>query len=914
VEAALTDPPDQEITVLKGFCYPSPDCGPYFPFFQILNSLSLLDSPSNIVKQVAGSALSSANWINLSEDWGERRERFLRQLTSIILKVIGLSRTVFLLEDIHWADTGTLLLINTLMDVSDTNLQMICTARTDEPLDPDARQLISRIEQKSVPIHLHGLPSSDTRQLLEQLIGSGYVTDEEMFAATTYTRGNPLFLRELIHHLKSSGLLERYSLQEALTLNSKPESLTHVVDLRLRTLSKPLKEVLQTSAVLGNEFTANRVSRVAAITYPKAIELLRLGVEKHVLEPLNGHEGERYRFSHPLLADRLYDTLSESSRRGLHQSIAATLQEDGNTESAITDLAHHFALGFGPSGGRRGIRYCQLAAEQAEQIMAFDVAARFWRLAITCTHPSSRVVPARLFARLGWSLWAAGKWEQAVEAWNKAVLRYQSLNHRRKVGELSLALGDVHRWRMELDEARHWLKVALTSPLARADRARALALLANTLCLKREVNDAKEPLEEATKIWAEVECDPLVAFWLSHAYLMIGRPSQSLFMLRSGFEEAKRRGSSHAITLLSMSVASHYLCVLDVEAASSHIASAEQAIDPGDVTNLPQLWSVKVYLLGYLGEWDNVIETCESWMARVRLSGPYQLAFARLVWAEAQFASGRAPVAARAAVQALESLGDFTPVGAVHLGRMMVNLGHMEEAEQLVRTYASLINATPRYASARGVLGDVVSRLETPDLWRQCYDSLMPERRAMLLTACATSVQRVLGRLATRLGMWQQAVERFEQALSELEKGRAHWELANTYVDYAELRTRRRRRGDLTKASAMEARAKAIIAELGLDNALPRFSSKSPDNGTRYGLTGREIEVLALLSEGRRNREIADSLMLSLRTVERHLENIFGKMGLNSRTEVILRAVQEGIVGPFGAPGGTASARTGDSP
>ncbi len=65
--------------------------------------------------------------------------------------------------------------------------------------------------------------------------------------------------------------------------------------------------------------------------------------------------------------------------------------------------------------------------------------------------------------------------------------------------------------------------------------------------------------------------------------------------------------------------------------------------------------------------------------------------------------------------------------------------------------------------------------------------------------------------------------------------------------------------------------------------------------------------MLALLSEGRRNREIADSLMLSLRTVERHLENIFGKMGLNSRTEVILRAVQEGIVGPFGAP-----ARTGD--
>ncbi len=338
--------------------------------------------------------------------------------------------------------------------------------------------------------------------------------------------------------------------------------------------------------------------------------------------------------------------------------------------------------------------------------------------------------------------------------------------------------------------------------IGKGDRARALALLANTLCLKREVNDAKELLEEATRLWDKVECDPLVAFWLSHSYLMIGRPSQSLSILRSGFEEATRRGSSRAITLLSMSVASHYLCVLDIDAAISHIARAEQAIAPEDATNLPHLWSIKVYLFGYLGQWKQLLETCETWMARTRLAGSYQTAFARLVWAEAQFASGRAPVAARAAVEALEGLGDFTPVGAVHLGRIMIDLGHTEEAEHLVRTYASLINATPRYASARGVLGDVVSRLETPDLWRQCYDSLMPERRAMLLTACATSVQRVLGRLATRLGIWQQAVQHFEQALSELEKGQARWELANTYVDYAEMRTRRRRRGDLTKAAA----------------------------------------------------------------------------------------------------------------
>lgn len=59
-------------------------------------------------------------------------------------------------------------------------------------------------------------------------------------------------------------------------------------------------------------------------------------------------------------------------------------------------------------------------------------------------------------------------------------------------------------------------------------------------------------------------------------------------------------------------------------------------------------------------------------------------------------------------------------------------------------------------------------------------------------------------------------------------------------------------------------------------------------------LTDREQEVLSLLARGRTNKDIAQSLFLSVRTIEAHLRNIYGKLEVSSRTEAVLWAVQHG--------------------
>ena len=62
------------------------------------------------------------------------------------------------------------------------------------------------------------------------------------------------------------------------------------------------------------------------------------------------------------------------------------------------------------------------------------------------------------------------------------------------------------------------------------------------------------------------------------------------------------------------------------------------------------------------------------------------------------------------------------------------------------------------------------------------------------------------------------------------------------------------------------------------------------------GLTAREREVAGLIAQGKSNREIAEKLVLSERTIEGHVSNLFNKLGFNARTQIVAWAVQKGLL------------------
>jgi ATP/maltotriose-dependent transcriptional regulator MalT len=97
---------------------------------------------------------------------------------------------------------------------------------------------------------------------------------------------------------------------------------------------------------------------------------------------------------------------------------------------------------------------------------------------------------------------------------------------------------------------------------------------------------------------------------------------------------------------------------------------------------------------------------------------------------------------------------------------------------------------------------------------------------------------------------------------------------------------------DETGALELEA-ARELFESLG---AAPDLARMSAPAASKYGLSKREHEVLRLVASGRSNREIAASLVISEHTVARHLQNIYSKLGLSSRSAATAFAFERELV------------------
>ena len=76
----------------------------------------------------------------------------------------------------------------------------------------------------------------------------------------------------------------------------------------------------------------------------------------------------------------------------------------------------------------------------------------------------------------------------------------------------------------------------------------------------------------------------------------------------------------------------------------------------------------------------------------------------------------------------------------------------------------------------------------------------------------------------------------------------------------------------------------------------PAPSGRAPRPALPAGLSARELEVLRLVAAGKSNPEIGDELVLSVRTVERHLANLYHKIGAHSKAEATAYAYRHGLV------------------
>jgi ATP/maltotriose-dependent transcriptional regulator MalT len=190
----------------------------------------------------------------------------------------------------------------------------------------------------------------------------------------------------------------------------------------------------------------------------------------------------------------------------------------------------------------------------------------------------------------------------------------------------------------------------------------------------------------------------------------------------------------------------------------------------------------------------------------------------------------------------------------------------------------------------------------------QYYDALVSTRGTMIRMIAS---DRLLGLLAQTMGQPDQAAAHFVDALAFCRKAGYRPELAWTCCDYADallVGAAQTSRGaltlaDHTRAMSLLEEALEIARELGMRPLEERAracqeltqAEQGLPPGYPAGLTQREGSVLRLIAQGRSNREIADELFISLRTVANHVTNIFTKLGVANRTQAAAYAIEHGL-------------------
>lgn len=319
---------------------------------------------------------------------GASREGMLREL-STALEILSQERPIALfLEDLHWCDPSTVSLVaHVAQRRRPARLMIVATYRpvdlivAEHPLKAAKQTLQQRGQCAEHPLRY--LQRAEVGRFLGTRLDAEAEPSLVDFVHAR-TSGNPLFLHNVVEHLRSAALIEldggRWRLAAGVRDDIVPDAIDAAIGRRLDRLDETERAVVAAGSVAGMEFSAATVAaaigadviavEAACERLARRGEILRAG---GTATQAGGAVSGRYEFQHALIQNVLYRHVPPSRRTMMHRAVAACLEENG---AGAGELAFHFARSGGDSDMRKAAEYAMHAAEAAKRVYAYDEAIR----------------------------------------------------------------------------------------------------------------------------------------------------------------------------------------------------------------------------------------------------------------------------------------------------------------------------------------------------------------------------------------------------------------------------------------------------------------------------------------------------------------------------------------------------------
>jgi class 3 adenylate cyclase len=297
------------------------------------------------------------------------------------------SGLLLVLDDLHWATRGTLLvLLHALKCASADPAARLLIVGTYRDTEVDRVHPLSAVlaDLRRLPevdrLSLSGLSRDEVVSFAEAAAGHELDADGHELAHLVFaeTAGNPFFMGEVFRHLVETGQLRlvdgRWGMAEPGRVDV-PEGVRDVIGRRLGRLSEATNQVLGAAAVIGREFDLELAGWVVDLDESTVLDAVDDACRARLVEELGP---DRFRFAHAMVRETLYGELSPTRRRRLHRTVTEVMAKIRPHDVAA--LAHH-AVEAGPVGGdvTAAVSYLIAAADQALGSRAFADAEVFYR-------------------------------------------------------------------------------------------------------------------------------------------------------------------------------------------------------------------------------------------------------------------------------------------------------------------------------------------------------------------------------------------------------------------------------------------------------------------------------------------------------------------------------------------------------
>jgi DNA-binding CsgD family transcriptional regulator/tetratricopeptide (TPR) repeat protein len=778
--------------------------------------------------------------------------------------------TTIVIDDLQNADPAALQLLFHLVAATRKSAFFLLAAARTEPGDRIVSGL-SRLERlENVGSVTVGPLSPAACEALLGNVAGGRIPRDVRQTIIEHAEGNPLFLEELVRQTSSAG---RGSLR------GLPKTVVELVLERFNVLTAGEREILRFAAMIGRDFDSRLLSRVADRPPDETLVALRHATANELVDETD--DPNVFRFHHAMTREAIYGELLAAERRHLHQLIFAELQREPQGVGHVSALAFHAHASNDPKATSF---YNELAGDHASGNQAFESAIVAYERALSVPLESESDY-ARIAQKFSTALLLAGFPDRAVAPINRALAYYRASGTAGQAAAALMQLADIAGHAGEDERRLDFLGdvcdvlAGATEPSLIAKRALCAFEIAIANRAVEGVVDACAQLMDSSEIDVPAEialCSASAqALLMQRQYQAAVHAQQRAVFLAAASGDAEQLSASH-------------FALGGVFALGGRIANASSSFaEAAEIARGRWATTERAISLAFKAEAD---------VMRGDFAGARALFEDALVDAQRSDHPMLITMMGRVGIFLGIRLDDRQMMHDVVDALDLESLFRKQTPDRLFPlsgAFAQFLAAHERHDEARAVLERAVRRLSVKRLrstdWSPCtmltiamignendvpaarrpieewfapyapsfvhlFDALVADRRGDAVAAQQFAEQSI--------GGFRNYEFRFEEAVALSLSGRKTEALAL----FEHIGAHSFARATRERLTPTNRRGRAITA-----------------------LTAREHDVAALVAENMTNREIADRLSVTEKTVETHLASIFAKTGVRSRAEVAAR-------------------------